>query len=134
MPERSQTPGLIARKRKRGPDRLYWSADSLSTKAKGYPARLTPLPVGAAEQEIIDLCETYTARLIAWLDRGPIPRFLYDGTIGSLCDSFERHPERAIHDVQRSTAEAYADSLKVIRATVARRAVRALTQSGARAA
>jgi hypothetical protein len=74
-----------------------------------------------------DLCEVYTARLFAWRDRGPAPRFLYDGTIGSLCDCFERHPESPIHDVQRSTAEAYADSLKVIRATVARRAVRALT-------
>jgi len=88
---------------------------------------LIPLPRDASEQEIIDLCETYTARLTAWLDRGPAPRFLYDGTIGSLCDCFERHPESPIHDVQRSTAEAYADSLKVIRATVAKRAVRALT-------
>jgi hypothetical protein len=61
------------------------------------------------------------------LDRGPAPRFLYDGTIGSLCDCFERHPESPISDVQRSTAESYADSLKVIRATVANRAVRALT-------
>ena len=65
MPERSQTPGLIARKRKRGPDRLYWSADSLSTKVRGYPDRLIPLPAVASEQEIIDLCETYTARLTA---------------------------------------------------------------------
>jgi hypothetical protein len=127
MPERSQTPGLIARKRKRGPDRLYWSADSLSTKVRGYPDRLIPLPAVASEQEIIDLCETYTARLTAWLDRGPTPRFLYDGTVGSLCDCFERHPESPIRDVQRSTAESYADSLKVIRATVAKRAVRALT-------
>lgn len=65
MPERSQTPGLIARKRKRGPDRLYWSADSLSTKAKGYPARLIPLPADVTEQEIVDLCEVHTARLRA---------------------------------------------------------------------
>ena len=47
--------------------------------------------------------------------------------MGSLCDCFERHPESPIRDVQRSTAESYADSLKVIRATVAKRAVRALT-------
>jgi hypothetical protein len=44
-----------------------------------------------------------------------------------LCDCFEPHPESPIRDVQRSTAESYADSLKVIRATVAKRAVRALT-------
>jgi hypothetical protein len=44
-----------------------------------------------------------------------------------LRDCFEPHPESPIRDVQRSTAESYADSLKVIRATVAKRAVRALT-------
>jgi hypothetical protein len=44
-----------------------------------------------------------------------------------LCDCFERHPESPIRDVQRLTAKSYADSLKVIRATVAKRTVRALT-------
>jgi hypothetical protein len=126
MGEKSQTPGLIARKRKRGPDRLYWAADSVSRKARGYPSRLIPLPNDATETEIIDLCETYTAKLILWLDRGPAPRWLYDGTVGSLCDAFERHPQSPIREVRRNTAEAYVDSLKVIRLTVAARAVRAL--------
>lgn len=73
MGERSQSPGLIARKRKYGLDRLYWSADKVSRKAKGYPERLIPLPKDATEAEIIDLCETYTARLKLWIDRGPAP-------------------------------------------------------------
>jgi hypothetical protein len=133
MGERSQTPGLIARKRKSGPDRLYWSADKVSRKAKAYPERLIPLPNDVAEAEIIDLCETYTTRLKLWIDRGPALRWLYDGTIGSLCDVFERHPESPIHDVRRNTAEGYVDSLKVIRATVAKRAVRALTPIDAKA-
>jgi hypothetical protein len=127
MGERSQTPGLIARKRKSGHDRLYWSADKVSRKARGYLERLIPLPKDATEAEIIDLCETYTARLKLWIDRGPAPRWLYDGTVGSLCDAFERHPQSPIRDVRRSTAGAYADSIKVIRSTVAKRAVRALT-------
>jgi Phage integrase family len=127
MGERSQTPGMIARKRKSGPDRLYWSADKVSRKAKGYPERLIPLPKDATEAEIIDLCETYTARLKLWIDRGPAPRWLYDGTVGSLCDAFERHPQSPIREVRRNTAESYIDSFKVIRLTVAKRAVRALT-------
>jgi hypothetical protein len=127
MGERSQTPGLIARKRKSGPDRLYWNADNVSRKARGYPDRLIPLPDDATDEEIVDLCETYTERLLQWLHQGPRPRWLYDGTVGSLCDAFERHPQSPIRDVRRSTAESYIDSLKVIRATVAKRAIRALT-------
>jgi hypothetical protein len=127
MGERSQTPGLIARKRKHGHDRLYWSADKVSRKAKDYPERLIPLLSDATEAEVIDLCETYTARLKLWLDRGPAPRWLYDGTVGSLCDVFERHSESPIHEVRRNTAESYIDSLRVIRATVSARAVRALS-------
>jgi hypothetical protein len=127
MGERSQTPGLIARKRKHGYDRLYWSADKVSRKAKDYPERLIPLLSDATEAEIIDLCEAYTARLKLWLDRGPAPRWLYDGTVGSLCDVFERHSESPIHEVRRNTAESYIDSLTVIRATVSARAVRALS-------
>jgi hypothetical protein len=127
MGERSQTPGLIARKRKSGPDRLYWNADNVSRKAKGYPDRLIPLPDDGTDEEIVDLCQTYTERLLQWLHQGPRPRWLYDGTVGSLCDAFERHPQSPIRDVRRSTAESYIDSLKVIRATVAKRAIRALT-------
>jgi hypothetical protein len=127
MGERSQTPGLIARKRKSGPDRLYWNADNVSRKARGYPDRLIPLPDDATDEEILDLCETYTERLLQWLHQGPRPRWLYDGTLGSLCDAFERHPQSPIRDVHCSTADSYIDSLKVTRATVAKRAIRALT-------
>ena len=127
MGERSQTPGLIARKRKSGRDRLYWSADKVSRKARGYPERLIPLPKDATEAEIIDLCETYAARLRLWIDQGPAPRWLYDGTVGSLCDAFERHPQSPIREVRRNTAESYIHSFKVIRLTVAKRTVRALT-------
>ncbi|QAY96666.1 hypothetical protein CWB41_13790 [Methylovirgula ligni] len=75
---------------------------------------------------MLDLCATYNARLATWLDAGDRPRVFYDGTIGSLCDLFEAHSESPIHEVKGNTAESYIDSLKVIRATVARRAVRAL--------
>src|SRR5271154_5498687 len=126
MPIRSATPGLQKRKRKGGRDVLYWSAASLSKKAGAFPDPLIRLPGDATPEEIADLCEVYTARLLAWMPRGPAPRFLYDGTIGSLCDCFERHPQSPIRDVRRNTAESYVGSLKVIRATVAKRAVRAI--------
>lgn len=125
MAARSKFPGLIVRRRA-GWEKKYWSAASLSTKAKRFPDPLIPLPRDATDAEIADLCETYTARLGIWLAAGERPRSFYDGTIGSLCDVFEGHPESPIRDVKHNTAGSYTDSLKIIRATVAKRAVRAI--------
>ena len=61
MGERSQTPGLIARKRKFGPDRLYWNADNLSTQSEGLSRSLDPFTRNdATDRGDRDLCETYT--------------------------------------------------------------------------
>jgi hypothetical protein len=87
---------------------------------------LIRLPQSVTPPEIDELCQLYAARFDAWRRMGDKPRFLYDGTIGSLCDAYERHPQSPIHEVKRSTVDFYADSLKVIRATVAARAVRAV--------
>lgn len=125
MPPRSETPGLIRRKRKSG-SVCYWSAASLSGEATRYPDPLIRLPPGATPEELADLCETYTARLELWLAGETASGWRYDGTVGGLCTVFERHPESPIHDVKRNTAGAYLDSLKVIRNTVGGRAIRAL--------
>jgi hypothetical protein len=124
---RSNTPGLQRRKRKTGPDALYWDATALSRKhASRYPDRLIRLPSDATPEEVEELCAVYSARFDAWRNMGERPRYFYNGTIGSLCDAFERHPQSPINEVKRSTADSYTDSLKVIRATVAARAVRAV--------
>ncbi|WP_406853531.1 hypothetical protein ABEG18_13240 [Alsobacter sp. KACC 23698] len=125
MADRSATPGLVRRKRKAGVA-LYWSALSLSRNARLFPDPLIRLPADATAAELQDLCETYTARLNLWLADGPAQRWRYDGTVAGLCDTFERHPDSPIHEVKRNTADSYVDSLKVIRATVGARAIRAL--------
>ena len=125
MATRSEKPGLIRRKR-RGGETLYWSAASLSGAAKTYPHPLIRLPEKATEAEIRDLCQTYTARLDLWLAGEAASGWRYDGTIGGLATVFERHPDSPIHDVKPNTAGAYLDSLKVIRATVGARAIRAV--------
>jgi hypothetical protein len=126
MATRSETPGLIRRRRKGG-EALYWSAKNLARSLEGFPDPLIALPPSATVEEIRDLCETYSARLSLWLAGEARPRWLYDGTVGSLCDAYERHPESPIHEVKANTADSYRDSMKILRATVARRAVRALT-------
>ena len=104
---RGTTPGLVAKKRKGGPDRLYWNADSVSrVKAKGFPDRWIPLPDDATNSEIEQLCEAYTERLEAHHAESlnPTPRYLYDGTVAGLCDAYERHPESPIRGVRRTNA------------------------------
>src|SRR5208283_1931413 len=125
MPKRGEFPGRIRRQRAGGPV-FYWSASSLVRDLQGYPDRLIRLPPNASDAEIADLCAVYTARLESWLQGEARPGWRYDGTIGGLCDLFERHPESPMHDVKANTADAYLDSLKVIRGTVSARAIRAL--------
>lgn len=124
MSNRGPTPGLVRRKRKSGA-RLYWAAASLTTQWRAYPEPLIPLPSDATPGEIADLCETYAARLDLWL-AGESRGRRYDGTIASLCDVYESHPQSAIHEVRANTAKSYRDSLKVLRKTVGARAVRAV--------
>jgi hypothetical protein len=126
MSKRGRTPGLIRRRRADG-HALYWSAKNLVRDPRHFPDPLIRLPPDATAVEIVDLCETYTARLTLWLTGEARPRWLYDGSIGSLCDVFKRHPESPIHEVRQNTADSYADSLKVIRAAVGARVVRAVT-------
>jgi hypothetical protein len=87
---------------------------------------LIRLPLDATEAELRDLCKTYTRRLDAWLQGETRSGWRYDGTIRSLCDAYEKHPDSPIHEVRRNTAAAYSDSLKIIRTTVGLRAIRAL--------
>lgn len=124
MSRRSDTPGLI---RRQGGRALYWSAKSLARDIKNFPDPLIRLPADASPAAISDLCQRYAAELAAWLSAGPKDRWRYDGTVGGLCDVFETHPESPVHEVKRNTADSYRDSFKVIRATVGKRAVHAIT-------
>lgn len=125
MPARSETPGLVRRQRKNSIT-LYWRALSVSRKAGEYPDQMIRLPADAGEAEIAELCEQYTARLDQWLNGAQRRAFFYDGTIASLCDCFERHPDSPMREVKWNTADSYGDSLKVIRATIGARAIRAV--------
>lgn len=124
MPTKSTTPGLIRRKRKSGVA-LWWSAASLTRDLRGFPDPLIRLPSDASPAELADLCETYTTRLEVFLAEGRRGA-RYDGTIASLCDLYEKHEFSPIHGVSPDTRRVYQDAIGILRATIGRRALRAV--------
>jgi hypothetical protein len=82
------------------------------------------LPPAADDAELSRLCQQYTARIEQWLCGQDSPAAIYTGTIESLCTLYIRHPESPVHNVKENTAGSYADSLKLISATVGKRLVR----------
>lgn len=118
----NRTPGLVRRKK---PNRtyLYWSAEAVSKTAAGYPEKMIPIPANYSEAQIEAFCQRETARLRLWLAGETEEAPIYSGTIGSVCNVFERHRDSPIRDVKHNTANFYMDALKVVKANVAERAV-----------
>jgi hypothetical protein len=132
MPPRSDHPGLKFRKsRKSGGNRQpYWVASQVVRDPLDFPDRTVRLPQEASAEELAELCRLYTARLLQWLaeraeGKDALPR--YNGTVYSLSQIFQKHPESSFHTVKQNTRDSYTDSLKIIEATVGARVVRNVT-------
>jgi hypothetical protein len=139
MPPRGRAPGL-----KRGRHNLpYWMAKQVVRDPRGYPDPCVPLPPDADDEELARLCHEHTAALRKWIedqdreaadpDDSPMARAaaealrLYDGSVRSACQVYQKHPMSRFHKVKRNTRKSYSDSLKVIELTVGRRLIRNLT-------
>jgi hypothetical protein len=124
VPAKSEFPGLIRRQQGRV---FYWSAHRLARDPQGFPDALIRLPLGATPAALSELCRRYEARLHDWLAGRSGDAWAFDGTVGSLCRIFERHPESPVHDVRPSTGRFYRECFKVIHATVGARSVQTVT-------
>lgn len=107
----SDYPGLIVRSRKSGAA-LYWSADSLSRKAAGFPDRLVRLPSHADEAELKRRCEELRDRLMhSLLIRGRISKRRVPGLVYFLRQGetikigFTRRISRRLRNLQTGSAE-----------------------------
>jgi len=128
MPPRSDSPGLKWRKTAGG-RQPYWVASQVARDIKEFPDRTVRLPKDATDEELADLCRIHSARLLKWIadcaTGAPVHR--YDGTIYSLSQLFQKHPESTFQTVKHNTRDSYVDSLKIIEATVGARVVRNLS-------
>jgi hypothetical protein len=129
MPLRSDHPGLKYRQTASG-RQPYWVARQVVREPLDFPDRTVRLPQEASDEELAELCRLYTAKLVNWLaeradGKDALPH--YNGTVYSLSQVFQKHSESSFHTVKQNTRESYADSLKIIEATVGARIVRNLT-------
>lgn len=129
MPRRGDRPGF-----KRGRHNLpYWIASQVARDLKGYPDKCIPLPPGASDEEIAELCRQHTARLREWIDgnaggeREHGARTRYDGTVRSACRIYQEHPHSDFHSVKYNTRSTYTSCLKVIEGSVGGRIIRNVT-------
>jgi hypothetical protein len=117
-------PGLKAVRRGNGRYDLYWVAAEDAV-ARGYPTKTRRLFIDlsdpSAAPAICEICQAEQSAMRAWLDDPSIderPRVGFDGTLRSLIDLYETEPDSAYQDLKQNSAVSYADSLKILRATV----------------
>jgi hypothetical protein len=134
MPPRGKAPGLKrGRVLKDGTACLYWIARQVARNTMGFPDSCIPLPRGADDEMLADLCQYHTARLLAWIAAAetmtepPLTVTSYDGSVRSACRIYQEHPHSRFHRIKYNTRATYVSSLKVIEATVGGRLIRNLT-------
>jgi hypothetical protein len=97
---------------------------------KSFPEPCIALPIGAADDEINELCQLYTARLLAYLDNPEAlpedkePPISYDGTMAALCRIYRGHRHSRYRRAKHTTKRFYDAYLDLIIATVGMRVVR----------
>jgi hypothetical protein len=126
-PIKLDAPGLKAMKRSEGRVDLYWVA-SKDAVERGYPTKTrriyVDLSVAAAALEIESICRAEQSVMQAWLDDSGIfdrQRLRFDGTLGSLINLYASDPDSSYRDLRENTAQAYDDTLKVVRNSVGAR-------------
>jgi hypothetical protein len=134
MPPRGKAPGLKrGRVLKDGTVCMYWMARQVVRNTMGFPDSCIPLPRGADDEALVELCHYHTARLLAWIGEAqeltePVPTVTaYDGSVLSACRIYQEHPHSRFHKIKYNTRATYVSSLKLIEATVGRRLIRNLT-------
>jgi hypothetical protein len=119
---RKDRPGYQYRKRSDGSIAHYWNPKRASRKA---PSRLPvrPIPNAATDDEIVTLCKTWTAELLADIEQngiGPV----YTGTISSLILVYRTDKESPFQALKHSTRiRDYDPTLRLIDKTVGKRMV-----------
>ncbi len=136
VPDDLTAPGLIYRLRRRGWV-LSWSPRSDLTE-RGYQGKTVRLWPGdsvpprqseptRAEWEVISAwCVRYHAEQLLWA-RGGVeddPKSLFDGTVGSLIEIYQKHKKSPFNKVRYDTQIAYTDNLRALKTAIGKVRVR----------
>lgn len=132
-PAKPKATGLKARRRADGSPVWYWAASKCSRKARNYPVKTVRLenqePDGHDARAA--QCERLTAELHEWLDENDrgrkISKIGFTGTISSLLDHYELHPQSPFQKLKYNTQFVYQQTIAVVRKTVGARKLVNLT-------
>ena len=126
MVKMTEAPGLKVKSNKDGSKRYYWEARTDIAK-QGFKPSTVRLHYTDDDQRAAR-CRVLQAEMLAWVTGGgQFPKRAYDGTLGSLADLFSTDEDSPYQACKWNTQHLYDDGIKIITATVAARAVRALT-------
>src|SRR5262245_15548367 len=122
----TESPGLKVKSNKDGSKRYYWEARSDIAKLGYKPASVR---LHYTEDDQRDAaCRVLQAEMMAWVSGGgQFPKRTFDGTLGSLADLFATDEDSPYKTCKWNTQCLYDDGIKIIKATVGARAIRALT-------
>jgi hypothetical protein len=100
----SDSPGLKHRTRKDGTRVPYWCAPATAI-AAGWALKTVNLSDTPLEQ-ISQRCQRLWLEMLDFLSSGDRPRG-YDGTLGSLLDLYQRHPDSSFQKLKHSSRHPY---------------------------
>lgn len=117
-------PGLKARRNKDGSVAWYWVASDCSKFAKDYPVKTVRL-TQETHEERAEYCRKLYIELQQFLqsDDSIKTKLQFDGTVRSLIEQYELHPDSPYHSVKHTTREVYDSTLANFKRTVGQRAL-----------
>jgi integrase len=121
------TPGLKRRARKDGSERLIWACSD-AARAAGYEPATVNLTRHADDPMMLSAaCLRLQADMLQYLSGRPRAAIRYDGTLRSLFDLYETHPESTYRQLAQSSARSYAVYLRLLRDMIGNRRIDRVT-------
>lgn len=109
------SPGLKKRANRDGSVTWYWVGSKVVRNTRGFEPKTARL-IGITPEDRARECQRLTRQLKLWLDGGkPREHLAFDGTIGSLLDFYEYHPESPVQDLKWCSVARYKAAIKLLR-------------------
>lgn len=122
----SKAPGLARRQRRDGTIACYWVAAKVSRNASDYHTKTVRL---YGDEETVEArCRALTDELNEWLTNGAATAPLFDGTVHSLIDCYQRDEDSPYRQVRPNTQASYDYNLGILKAAYGERRIDALTR------
>jgi hypothetical protein len=123
------SPGLKIRQRGNGTPVYYWVAAQCSRKVATYPIKTVLLDDQTTDGGLAraEQCRLHHGELLQWLAEGDFRPLRFTGTVSSLFDHYELHPESPFHQVKYNSQRTYLQSITTLRRAVGSRILAKLT-------